>query len=72
MVPRVPEDPPRLRVPPFSGANVFRCPGHHLFPVLEQFLFADCCDEFLEVERFEICDVFEVSFAECLDGRGEH
>ena len=39
---------------------------------LPEFLFADCGDEFLEVEWLEVCDVLEVSGAECRDGRGEH
>lgn len=38
----------------------------------EQLLFADGCDEFLEVERFEVGYVLEVAGAKGLEGRGEH
>ena len=39
---------------------------------LPEFFLADCGDEFFEVEWLEVCDILEVSGAECRDGRGEH
>ena len=40
--------------------------------VSEKLLLADCCDEFLQIERFEVCNVLEVPLLEGLQGRGEH
>ena len=40
--------------------------------VSEKFLLADSCDEFLQIERFEVCNVLEVPLAERFQGRGEH
>ena len=40
--------------------------------MLPEFLLAYCGDEFFEVEWLEVCDILEVSGAECRDGRGEH
>ena len=39
---------------------------------LEEFLFADGGDEFLEVEGFEVCHVLEVACAEGCNCRFEH
>ena len=39
---------------------------------LEQLLFADCGYEFLEVERFEVCDVFESVCVEGFHGWCKH
>ena len=38
----------------------------------EKFFLADGSDKLLEIERFEVCDVLEVSCAEGGKGRGEH
>ena len=40
--------------------------------VSEKLLLADCCYEFLQIERFEVCNVLEVPLSEGLQGRGEH
>ena len=40
--------------------------------VLEQLLLADCGDEFLEVERFEVGYVLKAAGIQSLQGRGEH
>ena len=40
--------------------------------VLEKLLLADSGNEFLEIERFEVRNVFESFFIEGLYGRGEH
>ena len=41
-------------------------------PALPHLLFADCSDEFLKVERFEVRYILEVTGAEGGQGRGEH
>ena len=40
--------------------------------LLEEFLFADCGYEFLEVEWFEVGDVFKAALAVGAEGRLEH
>ena len=40
--------------------------------VSEKLLLADCCYEFLQIERFEVCNVLEVPLSEGLQGRGKH
>ena len=39
---------------------------------LEKLLLADSGDEFLQIERFEVCNVLEVPLSEGLQGRGKH
>ena len=41
-------------------------------PALPHLLFADCSDEFLKVERFEVRYILEVACTVCGEGRGEH
>ena len=66
MVPRAPEDPPRLRVPSLFGSQCLQVPGAPYVLCLEQLLLAYCCHELLKIERFEICDVLEVAGPVCL------
>ena len=44
----------------------------YLVGILEQLLFADCGDEFLEVEWLEVGYIAEFLVAERLKGRGKH
>ena len=45
----------------WNSVTCFRDSGERL----EQFLLADCGDEFLEIERFEVRNVFESFFFIC-------
>jgi hypothetical protein len=40
--------------------------------VSEKLLLADCSDEFLQIEWFEVGYVLEIAGAQCSQGRGEH
>ena len=52
----------------WNSVTCFRDSGERL----EQLLFADCGDEFLEIERFEVRYVFESFFFVCSHGWLEH
>ena len=69
-------------VPDWSGVKKYESwllgPGLDLIlfivqlGLLEEFLFADCGYEFLEVEWFEVGDVFKAVLAVGAEGRLEH
>ena len=52
----------------WNSVTCFRDSGERL----EQFLLADCGYEFLEVEWFEVGDVFKAALAVGAEGRLEH
>ena len=46
--------------------------GNSVVSALEEFLLAHSSYEFLEIERFEVCDIFESFFFICLESWLEH
>ena len=54
------------------NAPCLLCVWNSVASVLEEFLLADGGYEFLKIERFEVCDIFESFFFICLESWFEH